>query len=314
MITPVRSIFVAALVLIAFASLPNAARADLLYCPDDTAEVYVGKFIAEGRSQVDVAISGTKSTYVVDVSISTDTGQLLQSKTFDLSRISDYDDEDFQDVAGMVSFKNLPTTGGFVIGVGSETDSSYDSGCDGLTIDVPRKPGRVDFKWTRTSYGYLLAPNSFALPQIGSGDYNYGKAILGTCQTLPIGVSGTVDVSGAGVSGTGSRQVRVSDVCELVPGQVRLKRTQTAGATIGSGRSLTVNPDYKVDGRQTYSMSLKVQGKTIRLARTTTYRASYRVWEGTDEYFNYCVKNLFDVDIIMQDGRRYCVKPAARTF
>lgn len=317
--TSMRYVLLTVLAIITMASLPTAARADLLYCDDGTAEVYVARFIAQGRTQVDVAISASKSSHDVAVSISTADGQLLQTRTFDLTRIYDYTtdelgEDDYQDVAGMISFKNLPKTGGFVVTVGDPDPLSAYSSCELLTINVQRTPGKVTFRWVKTSYGYLLDPKSFALPQIGSGDYNYGKAVLGTCQTLPVGISGVVTISGSGVAGSGSRSIKVNDLCELVPGKTQFRRSQTAGAIVGSGRSMTVRPDYKAEGRQSYSMTLTTQGRTIRMKRTSAFRPAYRVWEGTDEYFNYCLENLFDVDIVMENGRRYCVKPAVRTF
>lgn len=299
---------VGVLLLIAMVA-PPSAHADFLECATGSAEVSVGSFIADGRTQLDVAVGESDAVEDVPVVVSDSAGTVLKTRTIDLSGLAI--SKGTADASGgaykLFSITGLPSTGPLVVTIGDQDASMY-VGCGVIEFQVPRKPGAYRFRWVQVSDGYALDASSVF------GITNYTVTTDGSCQTLPVGVAGTVSVSGDGVAGSGSRTIRFADICELVPGHSHLRRSVTAGATITGIKGVRVAPTYTQAGKQTYSLRMRAGGKTISSRQTTTFAPSYKVWEGTDQYFNYCIRNLFDVDIVMQNGQRYCVHPSQRTL
>jgi hypothetical protein len=71
--------------------------------------------------------------------------------------------------------------------------------------------------------------------------------------------------------------------------------------------------------RRTFRESVPVKAQAGRSIKryhvnlVSRFRPAVRYWEGSDSFFNYCWRNIFDVDIWQEGGRLYCERPAQHT-
>ncbi len=263
--------------------------------------------IAAGRTQVDVLLSQTgdePDSY--SISVSDLSGAPLASASGTL-KITAYN-------SVLVPIAGLPSSGGFRVTV---TGTSTAGACTTVTWDVRRTVGVKAARWIKVNaiWGYALTTYKKDSLQVIA---DYGgvfarEPVKTSCQDLKIAPV-TATITTQGVLGSQARTARFADQCELAPGQKHSAGPKVLGTKTGFGTwGYMIVPVYTTGGSQTYRMGGRIGTTAIRpLVREVRFWPSRRVWEGTDEYFNYCIANLFDVDIKMEGGLRYCVRPWSR--
>ncbi len=269
--------------------------------------------IAAGRTQVDVLLSsnaGAPDSY--SISVSDLSGAPLASASGTLAET--------YDGSALVPITGLPSSGGFRVTV---TGTSTYAACTTVTWDVRRTVGVKATRWIKVHHilfghveGYALTTSAKDLLQLiyDRDRLNMGEAPVKTsCQNLKIAPV-TATITTQGVLGSQARTARFADQCELAPGQKHSTGPKVLGTKTWFGTwGYTIRPVYRKGGSQTYRMGGRIGTTAIRpLIGKTSFTPSHRIWEGTDEYFNYCITNLFGVGIIMEGGHRYCVSPAFR--
>ncbi len=259
--------------------------------------------IAAGRTQVDVLLSSGYefSAFPIDsysISVSDLSGAPLASASGTLSYES-----------ALVPITGLPRSGGFRVTV---TGTFTYAPCTTVAWDVRRTVGVKAARWIKVNdiYGYALTTYTKDSLQVTSAGLFGREPAKTSCQDLKIAPV-TATITTQGVLGSQTRTARFADQCELAPGQKHSAGPKVLGAKTGFGTwGYMIDPVYTKAGSQTYRMGGRIGTTAIRpLVRKTSFRPWYRVWEGTDKYFNYCIANLFDVDIKMEGGLRYCIYP-----
>lgn len=87
----------------------------------------------------------------------------------------------------------------------------------------------------------------------------------------------------------------------------------------GAGIDVTFIPTVSYKTRAKYSYAIRVDGNPVRTGSfrirvrsrrvSQTYEGVDKIWEGTDRFFNYCLKK--DKELTSQGGRLYCWGPVS---
>jgi hypothetical protein len=175
----------------------------------------------------------------------------------------------------------------------------------GIRGELPRiRIDRLrDARWRRDDYAY--GGRSILRVRMNSRD----------CQTVARHGKVTLRVTGAGRQ----RLIQMRDICgSWATKQARSVTGNLVGARAHEGRVLAY---YRVRVRRSnYMQSYRYQ---LRIGRTAVVRGSfvfqskfrpgYRVWEGSDKYWNYCI-NEPEVRIWSKGGRLYCWYPHSHRY
>lgn len=181
-----------------------------------------------------------------------------------------------------------------------------------IDLDPERRPATVTLTWTQRTLQEVTVACSSVLRV---------KAIKGKRPSFYVrgGSSGELVPRGARCWETRGERVTVT----VAAGGRRARFTRTDACLLFKGRGRTIGGvrvarnqygsiDFFSRSRGSARVTVKVGRRTV-LRRTVVSRQrsrpDRRVWEGTDAFFNYCLK--LDKELFSSGLRLYCIKPGS---
>ena len=312
-----RNIAVVGLVLLAGVFVPGVAAGSSLDAAmecnrsaDGSWEVLsvtVQNTIANGRTTLDVL------TYMKLDGMSTLTvlagGVAVGSTQVPMDTGSLYPDYDVEGT--WVSVGGLPASGDLTLVVTLAPASSIWGPCPTISIPIKRTAGVVLLGRWGLPFGGMSESNYVEKAWWGAESGNY-KWIRGSCQNLAIAPI-SIKVESTGVAGSKTTKTVVKDQCDLVPPAKAKKKVPLLAGTIiiGSG-SVIFKSTLRQAGTQRYKLTMTI-GKVVRsFNRTARFETSYRIWQGTDAFWNTCISDGRDIQ--SSGGNLYCVVGARLDF
>lgn len=188
-----------------------------------------------------------------------------------------------------LKLSNLPAAGGIQLVLAwTEEGSAQVQGCYAESSIVVRKPG------TKLAFRKWLSPRDLRAPF---------STPFTTCDTLAVSPI-VVSVTTTNQAKTVKKVISLKDQCDALRGP----KVSVPGATLAldsEGAWLSIHGTWK--GFRYFDLSAAAAGKNKKQVVSAYYYPEYRVWQGQDEYWNYCIKKNRDVK--MDQGYLYCLHP-----
>jgi hypothetical protein len=254
-----------------------------------------GSFLASGRTSVSVVVSQKHSWSIredvpagLTISAQREDGTPLAQRTVTANELFDELD------TWAVTLQNIPPNGAIRIATSwAEVGDVAVPGCFTDAATLPRRPGNF------IRIGKWASPNRNLTIKAGSG------AIPETCNSLAMG-SVTLQATTQNGPRRANRTISLSDQCALL--QDHSKSLPGGTLTLGpAGAALEIEGSWK----EFRYFDLKVRDASLKSQLATVsafYQPEYRVWQTTDEYWNYCIKK--GIDTRMDQGYLYCLHPS----
>jgi hypothetical protein len=313
-----RRVAVVSLLALSLLSLPNAAVAASqevdVECDSAGAGykllllgVAIQETIAEGRTAVDV-IATIRVSGVATFSVNAN-GLTVGSAQVSKDPLSYADDERWITIGGLPTRGNLELVVSFA--PTSELWNPYS--CPTLTIPIKRTTGiPLLGRW---EYRSDASREAVFTEMAEWGKFTYiestdrVKWVRGSCQNLTVAPI-IISIESTGVAGSMISRTSVRDQCELVPpaNVARKKRVLAGTIAIATGRVI-VSSTLRKAGEQRYKVTLSIGSTRRSFNRTAIFQPSFRIWEGTDAFWNTCISD--SRDIRSDGGRLYCVEAAS---
>jgi hypothetical protein len=260
--------------------------------------------IAEGRTTLDVEVT-IRSKGVATFAV-TAGGQVVGS-----AQLENPDEVD-QVTDQWVEIDALPQTGDLELVTTFAPNSVFspNATCPTLTSPIKRVRGLPllgAWNWLNGSTIQTTATDKSRWGKWSEADTP--RLIRGSCQTLskaPI----VMTVRSTGVVGKKASRLVIKDQCDLVASNTMKRDLKVLGGTIRvrSG-AISFKSSLRRAGEQRYVSTMTIGQTKRRFDETATYSPSYRIWQGTDSFWNTCI--LDDLSVYSEGGSLYCTVGAS---